>query len=200
MRGKGSQTNNQAGPQAFVISPEEKKKAISSSIEFSQINKEVDRILYWIKQEEEKLAKDSDHKSLLFLDFSYSDKLRRAIVDTVLRIFGARILTEEERADRGRPATVGLQATNRPNLFIYYEFERHGSEISLHEKYYLFVSKDMKLPEGSIPDKSDAIVTKTGSSLEKPKIDRRKKEGEERPPGIFKTMNELFLGDEEEKY
>ena len=202
MRGTINHKNAKDSHSSFTISPEDKKKAISSSLEFSQINKEVDRILYWVTEEEQKLAKDSSHKALLFLDFKYPDKLRRAIVDTVLRIFGARLLTEEERADRSRPPSVGLQATNKPDLFIYYEFKRPGSEMSLQEKYFLLVSKDMKLPEGNAPQKAgQEIITHKGSALaEKPNAEDQKEESKERPPGIFKTMNDLFLGDEEDHY
>lgn len=202
MRGTTNHKDSKGSHSSFVISPEDKKKAISSSIEFSQINKEVDRILYWVTEEEQKLAKSPDHKALLFLDFKYSDKLRRAIVDTVIRIFGARLLTEEERADRSRPPSVGLQATNKPDLFIYYEFKRPGSEISLKEKYFLLVSKDMMLPEGNKPNKTDnQIVTNKGSSLdERFQTENPKGEIKERPPGIFRTMNELFLGDEDQNH
>jgi hypothetical protein len=209
MRGKGKNKNSKDKnkPKSFVVSAEEKRKAIASSLEYSQINKEVDGILYWAQEQEEKLAKNQDHKALLFLDFRYANKSRMAIVDTVLRILGTRLLTQEERADQTRPLSIGLQATNRPHLYIYYNYSRPEGGINIQEKYFLLVSKEMKLPkEASLPEKNESqIQSQTGSSLNKnsppgdPKPENPKKD-EKRPPGIFKTMNEIFLGDEEQNY
>ncbi len=59
----------------------------------------------------------------------------------------------------------------------------------------------MKLPEGNAPQKADQqIITHKGSDLGEKPAEGSKGEAKEGPPGIFKTMNELFLGDEEEHY
>lgn len=179
-----------------------------------KVAEQVDKIINWINQEERKLAEKEDHKAFLSLDFNYSDKLKRTAVDAVLRLLGTRLLTDEERADISRPPSTGLQATNRPNLFIYYEHTRPEGETHIQEKYTLFVSKKMKLPSVITPEKIEEVKVEEPipkevavppealvEELPPPEIVEEKiKEGKEekKPPGIFETINKVLLGEDEE--
>lgn len=129
------------------------------------------------------------------MDFDYADTLKRVIVDTVLRLLGTRLLTDEERADTSRSPSTGLQATNQPNLFIYYEHQRPQKEAPIQEKYILFVSREMKLPAVISPQKIEEVssLPPEPEILEKGAEEKNKR----KTPGIFETINKVLLGDDE---
>jgi len=225
MEGKIAKKEVESKVEPFLIPDAEKDGAILESIKsyvgvVDKVAEQVDKIIEWINQEEKKLAQKEDHKVFLSLDFNYSDKLKRTVVDTVLRLLGTRLLTEEERADSSRPLSTGLQATNRPNLFIYYEHKRPEEETHIQEKYTLFVSKDMKLPSVFTPEKIEEVKVEEKvapglkeevppspieeasppEELPPPEIVEEKVEEKEekKAPGIFETINKVLLGEDEE--
>lgn len=196
---------------AFLVSEKEKERAISEAlkpeVQTAQIiASEVDKIIRWINQEEDKLAKNPNHQAFLSLDFKYSDGIKRSIVDSVLRLLGSRILNEKERFDFKRPASVGIQSTHKPNLYIYYEHKRPQGESLIQEKYILLISKEMKLPSLITPEKIEEVQIGLESEKEVPREEEspeileevKKIKEEKKPPGIFETINKVLLGEEEE--
>jgi hypothetical protein len=215
------------------VSPSQKKKAILESVTayvrgLENISEQVDKILNWIKEEERKLDKNPNHKAFLSLDFDYTDTFKRVVVDTILRLLGTRLLTDEERADPLRPPATGLQATNRPHLFIYYEHQRPRKEGPIQEKYTLFVSREMKLPVVISPQKIEEVEVKETEEPIAPKEEEIKlkefspppltpeevaspppevveketleQKEKKKPPGIFETINKVLLGEDEDYY
>lgn len=210
MGGELTKKEEEKKAEPLFISPAEKNGAILESIKsqigtVDKVAKTVDEIINWINQEEKKLSEKEDYKSFLSLDFNYSDKLKRMAIDTVLRLLGTRLLTGEERRDPNRPPSTGLQATNRPNLFIYYEHKREEGG-PIFEKYTLFVSKDMKLPAKITPERIEEVkveekeIPPLTEEERPPEIleEEIKEKEEKKAPGIFETINKVLLGEEEE--
>ena len=183
---------------SVIISPLEKSGAISESAKahlggVDRIVQQVDRIIEWLNQEKAKLDQKADYKAFLSLDFNYLDRTKRTAVDTILRLLGTRILTSQERLDPNRSPSIGIQATNRPNVYIYYEHKRPEPAAPLEEKYILFVANEMKLPRVISPQKLEEVTLEKVDSPQE--IVPKSEEPQAKTPGIFETINKALLGE-----
>jgi len=191
------------------INDKDKEQAISKSLIVGEVSTIVNQIVKWINEEKKKLKQDPQHQGFLSLDFQPRDITRKTAIDTVLRLLGTRLLTEDERRDPQRPLSSGIQATTRPNICIAYEHLRPSDEEPIQEKYTLIVSLKMQFPNQIIAQKIQQAEAPTQDVKPQPLIEEvpeevleeevQKAKEMKRAPGIFEVINKVLLGDEEEE-
>jgi len=191
------------------INDKDKEQAISKSLIVGEVSTIVNQIVKWINEEKKKLKQDPQHQGFLSLDFQPRDITRKTAIDTVLRLLGTRLLTEDERRDPQRPLSSGIQATTKPHICIAYEHLRPSDEEPIQEKYTLIVSLKMQFPNQIIAQKIQQAEAPTQDVKPQPLIEEvpeevleeevQKAKEMKRAPGIFEVINKVLLGDEEEE-
>lgn len=192
-----------------IINDKEKEKTISKSLIVGEVSTIVEQIVKWINEGKKKLKQNPQHQGLLSLDFQYTDITRKTAVDAVLRLLGTRLLTEDERRDPQRPLSSGIQATIKPNIYIFYEHLRSSEKEPIQEKYTLLVALKMQLPTQIVTQKIQQVGASTGEAKPQPLTEEipeeileeevQKAKEMKRAPGIFETINKVLLGEEEEE-
>ncbi|PIU43127.1 MAG: hypothetical protein COS97_02750 [Candidatus Nealsonbacteria bacterium CG07_land_8_20_14_0_80_40_10] len=205
---------NKEKESVISISDDEKEKVILDSLKpkvkiISEVSSVVGQIIKWINDELKKLEHNNQHQGFLSLDFKYTDPARRTAIDTVLRLLGTRLLTEDERRDPQRPLSSGIQATTKPHIFISYEHLCPSDEEPIQEKYNLVISLKMQFPNQIIAQKIQQAEAPTQDVKPQPLIEEvpeevleeevQKAKEMKRAPGIFEVINKVLLGDEEEE-